>query len=122
MQALTPMIFAKDLARMERFYRHGFDLEVALEESSEGYRVLSGDGIRMSLHAIPDHVAARIKITEPPAARSDTPIKLLFGVDDVASTRAHLEALGGQGFDTTTDDAADVLDPEGNVIQVRRDR
>ena len=115
---LTAMIFAKDLDRMTEFYRDGFGLTVVPSESSDGFVVLHGDGARVALHAVPEHVTHRIEIADPPAARSEVAIKLLFAVDDVGVAIARLERLGAQLFETEGDDAYDALDPEGNVLRV----
>jgi catechol 2,3-dioxygenase-like lactoylglutathione lyase family enzyme len=115
---LTTMIFVKNFDAMTAFYRDGFGLSVQREESMDGYTVLAGDGIRLALHATPDHISRQIVIADPPEARSDTAIKPLFGVDDPGAVRTRLEGLGGQAFDTGDDDTWDVLDPEGNVLRI----
>jgi predicted enzyme related to lactoylglutathione lyase len=118
MTVLTAMVFAKDLDAMRAFYADGLGLVVDAAASTPGYVVLTAAGIRLSLHALPDHVAARITIDDPPALRSDSAIKLLFSVADVAATSDRLAGLGAQMFETTTDDAADGADPEGNVFRI----
>jgi len=115
---LTAMIFAKDLDRMTGFYRDGFDLSVDAAGSSDGYTVLVGDGVRMSLHALPDHIASKITISDPPALRTASAFKLLLGVADPPATLAHLERLGAQSFDTGDDDIWDLFDPEGNSLRI----
>lgn len=115
---LMPMLFVKDLDAMATFYRDGFGLTDDAAASSPGYLVLSGEGTRLALHALPEAVAGRIAIADPPEPRSDTAIKLLFAVDDLPSTSTRLEALGAQLFDTGDDDAHDAIDLEGNVFRV----
>jgi catechol 2,3-dioxygenase-like lactoylglutathione lyase family enzyme len=115
---LTTMIFAKDLERMTGFYRDGFDLAVDVAESTDGYTVLVGEGVRMSLHAIPEHIASTVTVSDPPALRTRCAFKLLFGVAHPPTTLALLERLGGQSFDTGDDDVWDVFDPEGNSLRI----
>src|SRR5262249_53991349 len=114
---LTTMIFASDHDAMVAFYRAGFELAVVPEASSDGYTVLADETTRVSIHALPAEVAAGITIADPPEARSHGAVKLLFEVDDLAATCARLERLGGQLFDTATDDK-DGVDVEGNVFRV----
>jgi hypothetical protein len=115
---LTTMIFAKDHGAMAAFYQRGFELRVDAAASSEGYTVLVDDASRLSIHAIPPDLAESITIAEPPETRSEGAVKLLFEVADLAPTCDRLVSLGGQLFATTTDDAFDGCDVEGNVFRV----
>lgn len=115
---LTTMIFVKDFDRMRRFYEEGFALRVDRSATTEGYVVLTGPDARLALHQIPDAVAARITIDDPPAARSEVAMKPLFSVADLTASKHKLASLGGQIFETAIDDAVDVIDPEGNVLGV----
>jgi predicted enzyme related to lactoylglutathione lyase len=115
---LTPLLFVVDLDRMTRFYAAGFGLSATHEAAAPGYRVLTGADCRLELHAVPEHVARRIAITDPPEPRSAAAIKLVFTVDDVATRAAQLERLGADIFATSTDDAVDGVDPEGNIFRV----
>lgn len=65
-----------------------------------------------------------IVITEPPARRSDTPIKPVFRVPSLETLRSVVDELGGA---LDVEDAAwtwkglrrlDALDPEGNVVRL----
>jgi predicted enzyme related to lactoylglutathione lyase len=115
---LTTMIFAKDHDAMVAFYRSGFALHVDTAASSDGYTVLTGAMTRVSIHALPPHIAAGITIAEPPQPRSEGAVKLLFEVAAFEATCERLVGLGGQLFETTTDDASDGCDVEGNVFRV----
>jgi predicted enzyme related to lactoylglutathione lyase len=115
---LTAMIFAKDHDALVEFYREGFGLGVDEGASSSGYTVLVGVGVRMAVHAVPGEVAGRISIGDPPEARVGSAIKVLFDVGDLGSTCDRLAKLGGQLFETSTDDARDGVDLEGNVFRV----
>src|SRR5437899_941446 len=119
---LTTMIFAKDHDAMVAFYAGGFGLEVVAAESSDGYTVLADDGVRLSIHAVPPDVAEGITITDPPQVRRDGVAKLLFGVADPGATRARLAGLGAQLLESSTDDAFDGCDVEGNVFRVSKTR
>lgn len=115
---LTTMVFAKGLESMASFYREAFGLTIDESASEPGFIVLHGDRSRLALHEIPDHVASTIEITEPPAPRSGSPIKLIFSVADAAEQRARLVRLGSEIFETTVDDTFETTDPEGNLLRV----
>lgn len=116
------MLYAKDVARLERFYcdiagmrRLHADDHIAVLESAD---------IQLVLHVIPPHIAADITITTPPQRREDTALKFFFTLDgtlDDAGER--IAALGGVLFDERWHGpgfvAANAMDPEGNVLQVR---
>ncbi len=115
---LTTMIFAKDHDAMVGFYRDGFELRVDAAASSDGYTVLYADATKLSIHSIPPEIAEGITIASPPQPRSDSAVKLLFEVGDLDATLERLQDLGGQLFETTTDDACDGCDVEGNTFRV----
>jgi hypothetical protein len=115
---LTPMVFASDLGRMRSFYAEGFGLVEDSDASTDGFVVLTGPGTRLALHGLPDNVAARITIDDPPVVRSDTALKLLFATPDVAAARALLTGLGAQMFEPGGDGSVDGADPEGNVFRI----
>jgi len=116
---LTTMILANDHDAMVTFYRSGFGLEaVDTPHSSDGYTVLAGDDIRISIHVVPPDIAAQIPIADPPVPRSRTAVKLLFEVPDVSAACDRLAGLGAQLFETDDEDAVDVCDVEGNVLRI----
>lgn len=115
----TVIVFAKDVARMRAFYEGVLGL-VAFEEDV-GWVRLDAVGCAVALHAIPERFARDIVISDPPAAREDTPIKLAFHVDDVAAERERLVAAGVTMMPLKTFGSlslCDGLDPEGNVFQI----
>ena len=109
---LTALVFAKDLAGMRAFYVEGLELVDDPAASSDGYRVLTGPGTRFALHAIPPDVAASITIADPPVGRSSTPIKLIFGVPDVARTPRAARRTRGP----------DIRNDRGRRLRCRRPR
>jgi catechol 2,3-dioxygenase-like lactoylglutathione lyase family enzyme len=115
-----PMIFAKDLDRMTAFYRDGLGLRLRPESVKPGWVEFDAGGAGLALHAIPDHIAATIDITVPPAAREDSATKLVFQTADVAAARAHLIAHGAMMFEMRGSGSCDGLDPEGNVFQIMK--
>jgi Glyoxalase-like domain len=118
------VVFARDLARVARFYEVLASMTVA--HAAPDHIVLESADFELVLHAIPKRIADTIEIAVPPKRRTETPIKLFFGVASLAETRAAAVALGGalnpekaeweaRGFR-----ACDGHDPEGNVVQFRQ--
>lgn len=117
------VIFAKDVARVARFYERVFALAVTHAEGAD--IVLESDAVQLVIHSIPPRIARDITISSPPTLREDTALKLFLPVARIADARALAAELGGQigplgrewsarGFR-----ACDGHDPEGNVIQAR---
>jgi predicted enzyme related to lactoylglutathione lyase len=114
----TAMIFAKDLKRMAEFYHEALGLPLAPGPSAPGRVELDAGGVRLALHAIPPRVARQIEITHPPRAREETPLKLLFEVDDLHAVRRRLVQFGATMFEPRSSGICDGLDPEGNVFSL----
>jgi len=112
------MVFAKDLPRMTAFYRDGVGLTLVADRSTADWSEFQAGGALFALHAIPPAIARDIEITDPPRARGDGALKLVFRVDDLAAARAHLAAHGAVMFEPWSPRACDGLDPEGNVFQI----
>lgn len=112
------MIFVKDLDRMTRFYRDAIGL--APRTPSDDWVELDAGGATLALHAIPAELARGITIADPPVAREETPMKLVFEVADLDAARRHLISHGAVMFDVRPWGACDGLDPEGNVFQIVR--
>src|SRR5262245_65556905 len=112
------MIFAKDLERMTRFYRDGLGLRVVQQTLASDWVELDAGDTTLALHAIPADIAATIEITTPPRRRSNTPMKLVFEVDDLDAARAGLVAYGAVMDEPRGWSACDGVDPEGNVFQL----
>lgn len=118
------VVFAKVVDRLTAFYRDAMSLAVTHEEP--GLVVLEGNDMQLILHAISPHIADTFEIADPPVAREDTAIKLLFRVADFAAARAAAAAHGGR-FDPPEKEwgargflACEGVDPEGNVVQIRK--
>jgi catechol 2,3-dioxygenase-like lactoylglutathione lyase family enzyme len=118
MQLRRVIVFVKDLPRMSEFYRDALGLRTVPGRGVDGWAELDAGAATIALHAIPAAIAARIAISAPPAAREDTPIKLVFEVDDLSAARAHLIAHGATMGEVRSWGACDGIDPEGNVFQI----
>jgi predicted enzyme related to lactoylglutathione lyase len=117
------VLYVKHLDRMRRFYSECFALRTV--ETTEAYCVLESDAWTLTLVVVPEEIAARIHLADPAQARDDVPVKLAFAVPSIDDLRVALTELGGQ-IDPDVDPwdlrglrHCDVIDPEGNVVQLR---
>ena len=118
------VLYAKDLRRLVEFYSAVACLDV--QSVQEGFAVLSGESSRLVIVRIPKHIAASIDISTPPERREDTPVKLVFSVEDIAIVRNRAAERGGaiaaveREWEFEGTKVCDGHGPEGNVFQVRR--
>lgn len=118
------VVYVKDLDRAVEFYSRVAGLPVA--HRGERFALLRSGPVELTLHRIPEHIAAAIHIDSPPQRREDTAVKLVFAVPRIDVARADAAVLGGTvdpvghewRFDGVT--VCDGHDPEGNVIQLRQ--
>ncbi|HEY1398396.1 VOC family protein [Roseateles sp.] len=118
------VLFAKQLERLAGFYAQVLSMPVAHKASD--HVVLETASFELVIHAIPESIAAAIRIADPPEVREETPIKLMFPVASIDEVRARAVSLGGRVWSREKEwEAAgiricDGVDPEGNVFQVRQ--
>ena len=120
---LSAVMYAKNLDRLVEFYPA---LGLAVDEAQSGdYAVLIGPQIELSIVQIPEQIASQIQITDPPQARSNTPIKLAFVVQSIDRALEAARLLGGRTEDSSKrwqfrgHAIQDAIDPEGNRYQLR---
>jgi len=119
------VVYAKDLARVSRFYAQVAGLDIVHEVAD--HAVLESGDCELVVVAIPAAIAAGIHIATPPVRRENTALKLVFRVDDLAAARALAEAAGGalnppeREWDFQGARVCDGHDPEGNVFQLRQE-
>ncbi len=106
---------------MREFYRQMLGAEPVDTECADTWAAFEAGGVRVELHRIPDEYARSIEISTPVRARESSPVKLIFGVENVPAERARLEALGIAVLQRpwqNADQEFDGVDPEGNVFRV----
>jgi predicted enzyme related to lactoylglutathione lyase len=119
------VLYVKDLPGMRKFYETCFSLRVALPLADDAC-VLEAEDWELSLVAVPADVAETVVISAPPEPRTTTPIKLAFEVVSLDALRLAVLAAGGQvdilesPWEFRGRLHLDVLDPEGNVVQLRQ--
>jgi hypothetical protein len=120
---LAAVLYAKNLDRLAEFYK---TLGLVVDESERGdYAVLIGPHVEISIIQVPEPLASQIEISDPPQARSRTPIKLVFFVASIDAALATTSRLGGRIADGSErwqfrgHAVQDAIDPEGNQYQLR---
>ena len=121
-QALV--VYAKNLKRVSAFYERVLALRAA--ECTADHVVLTKRGVELTIVAIPNRISKTIRITRPPQAREETPLKPVFTVKSLEALRVTVKATGGVlqplehawRFRGTL--VLDGWDPEGNVVQFRQ--
>jgi hypothetical protein len=115
------VVFSPDVHRLATFYEVVLGAR-PLREGSGDIRVVS-DRDEVLVHSIPLKAARDIEISTPPAPRDLAPIKPVFEVNSLAAALDGVRATGGVVTDRTFRVEGlvrhDVLDPDGNVVQLR---
>ena len=118
------VLYAKDLHQLVQFYTAVAGLD--LQKIEEGFAVLGREPSQLVIVRIPKRIAAAIQIATPPERRENTPIKLVFAAEDIASARSRAAELGGtmnaveREWEFEGAKVCDGCDPEGNVFQIRQ--
>lgn len=119
------ILFARDMARMARFYRDVLGLTpVESEHSSEEWQAFDAGGGLFALHAIPSPYRERTAIADPPAPRYGSPHKPVFVVGDLRAAHDELVRKGVRPTDNRNLNPpgefvrSDFIDPEGNIFQL----
>jgi predicted enzyme related to lactoylglutathione lyase len=121
---MAVVIYAVDMSRVSDFYAAVLHAENIHREGD--HVILETPESHLVVLAVPAPIAQDIVITSPPGRRTETPIKVAFPVDSIATSRAVAGRLGGQvdspehewRFQEST--VCDGHDPEGNVFQLRQ--
>ncbi len=115
------VIFSVDVRRLADFYEAILGVTPA-NYGSDDIR-LRNDREEVLVHSVPAGVARTISIQSPPQARDSSPIKPVFDVDSLRGALEAVELNGGvvtgRTFSMDGLTRHDVLDPDGNVIQLR---
>jgi predicted enzyme related to lactoylglutathione lyase len=117
------VLYAKDLHRLVEFYSAVAGLDV--QAIQDGFAVLGDESSQFVIVRIPKRIADSISIATPPERREDTPVKLVFAVEDIAIARSRAAERGGamnaaeREWEFEGVKVCDGHDPEGNVFQLR---
>lgn len=113
MQLSRAILFAKDIDRLAIYYTTLGLRPLEATRTANWIEFAGG----LALHAIPPEIASEIEISSPPVAREETPIKLVFAVDDLEAECARLDTAG-IALTRRPWGVAEGVDPEGNIFQV----
>lgn len=115
------VVFSVDVARCAAFYEKVLGFR-SKPEATGDIRLI-GDGEEVLVHSIPEGIAKKIEISVPPSPREDTALKPVFNVASLDGALDQVRTTGGVVTDRTFTleglTRHDVLDPDGNVIQLR---
>jgi len=115
------VVFSVDVRRLADFYEAVLGLTPTSDDSDDIR--LRNDREEVLVHSVSARVAETITIQSPPEARDSAPIKPVFDVDLLHAALEAVELNGGVATGRTFSldglTRHDVLDPDGNVIQLR---
>jgi predicted enzyme related to lactoylglutathione lyase len=115
------VIFSVDVRRLASFYELVLDASATTESSGDIRLTIGSDEVL--IHSIPKKVAAGISISTPPAPRENSALKPVFEVQSLSRTLQRVEENGGVVTSFTFRLGGitrhDILDPDGNIIQLR---
>jgi predicted enzyme related to lactoylglutathione lyase len=118
------VIFAVNVKALASFYEAvlGISPTPKPDDNKKDIR-LGGKGIELLIHSIPTRIAKTIVIKSPPAPRDIAAMKPVFDVKSLSKSEEQVTLRGGVVTKVTFTlnglTRRDVLDPEGNVIQLR---
>jgi predicted enzyme related to lactoylglutathione lyase len=121
-RGLIGAVLYKDLGGLVDFYSS--IAGVVLQSIDKGFAILGAAPSQFVIVRIPKRIADTIDLAKPPELREDTPIKLVFGVEDIAQARNRAVELGGAIYGTEREwefegaKVRDGYDPKGNVFQL----
>jgi predicted enzyme related to lactoylglutathione lyase len=115
------VIFSHDVRRLARFYEHVLGATAVTEKSGD-VRVTT-DLDEVLVHSISKKISANMSVQTPPVPRDNSALKPVFEVQSLLSALKRVEANGGvvtnRTFRYNGITRHDVIDPDGNVIQLR---
>lgn len=115
------VVFSIDVRRLADFYEAVLGTR-PIDEPSGDIRLLN-DREEVLIHSIPARIAKTIEIRVPPEARDGSAIKPVFDVGSLQAALHEVREKGGvvtdRSFSLDGLIRHDVLDTDGNVIQLR---
>ena len=118
------VIFAVNVEALANFYEGvlGFSPQPRPGDGKKDLRLGRG-GEELLIHSIPPRVSKTIVLTSPPAPREDSAMKPVFDVKSLPLALEQVSLRGGivtkRTFTLDGLTRRDIVDPEGNVVQLR---
>jgi predicted enzyme related to lactoylglutathione lyase len=118
------VIFAVNVKALASFYEAVLGLAASpMPGDSRKDIRLGGHNSELLIHSIPERISKTIVIESPPLAREETAMKPVFDVKSIDEALKQVPLLGGivteRSFILDGLTRHDVVDPEGNVVQLR---
>jgi predicted enzyme related to lactoylglutathione lyase len=120
---VSVVVYAKRLAAVSAFYERTLQLEQVEVEPT--HVLLRRGSTEVAVVQAPESVTASVATSQPPALRTDTPLKASFLVEDFARVKEAATLTGGSLKPEETAWSwrgflhLDGSDPEGNIVQFR---
>jgi predicted enzyme related to lactoylglutathione lyase len=115
------VIFSVDVGRLATFYQRVLGLEPSLEKS--GDIRLRSEQEELLIHTVPPRIAEAIEVRVPPEPREQVALKPVFNVDSLDGALDAVTENGGvvtgRTFTLNGLTRHDIVDPDGNIIQLR---
>jgi predicted enzyme related to lactoylglutathione lyase len=118
------VLYVKDRRAVSAFYEQCFEMSMVTSDGDD-VSVLASDEWELSLVVVPEAVATKLVINEPPERRARAAVKLAFHVTSIDEVQPAIIRTGGQSDPIETAwqyrgyRHLDCLDPEGNVVELR---
>jgi catechol 2,3-dioxygenase-like lactoylglutathione lyase family enzyme len=116
------VLWVSDMDAQAAFYSRLLGLEQVIREP--GFAELSSETNSVLLHELPEKYRGTVPLTAQLTAQQEVVIKPVFVVTDIAAARKSINDTFGtvQGSEKTYGvfTYLDVVDPEGNVIQLEQ--
>lgn len=115
------VIFTGDVQGLAEFYESVIGLRATAGTSGDA-KLEGGQG-EIYIHAVHEESADDLRVDSPPVPRDDVAIKPAFTVDSMRRALENVTRNGGvvtdRSFEFDGLTHHDVLDPDGNVLQLR---
>ena len=118
------VIFALNVKMLGNFYKDVLSISPTPRpgDSKKDIR-LGKNGDELLIHSIPNRIAKSIVIQSPPVPRDNSAMKPVFDVESLSIALERVSLWGGivteQTFTVDGLTRRDIVDPEGNVVQLR---
>jgi len=118
------VIFALNVKILADFYKDVLSISPAPRPGDSKKDIRLGiNGEELLIHSIPNRIATSIVIQSPPVPRENSAMKPVFDVESLSIALERVTLLGGIVTERTFTlgglTRRDIVDPEGNVVQLR---
>jgi predicted enzyme related to lactoylglutathione lyase len=118
------VIFAVNVKAVANFYAAvlGLSAQPQPGDSKKDIRLGNGEA-ELLIHSIPPQISKTIVLQAPPAPREESAMKPVFNVNSLSIALEQVTLRGGivteRTFTLNGLTRRDVVDPEGNIVQLR---